>query len=125
MQWKQIWLVTMRLPVRSLAWQSGLRIQRCHELWCGLQMRLGSCMAVAVAVAESNSTPSLGTSICRRCGPKKQIKQTTNQIYTYTMTKKIQNVFAKDLYRNVHNGFIYNSQKFKTAQVFIKRRRPK
>ena len=27
---------------------SGSRIRRCHELWCGLQMRLGSGLAVAV-----------------------------------------------------------------------------
>ena len=27
---------------------SGLRIQRCHKLWYRSQMRLGSCVAVAV-----------------------------------------------------------------------------
>ena len=46
-----------------------------HELWCRLQMRLGSHVAVAVAWAgscSSDSTPSLGTSICLRCGPKTQ-----------------------------------------------------
>ena len=31
-QWKQIWLGTMRLSVRSLASLSGLWIQPCHEL---------------------------------------------------------------------------------------------
>ena len=41
----------MRLRVRSLASLSGLRIQRCRELWCRLQMRLGSCIAVALAWA--------------------------------------------------------------------------
>ena len=51
-----------------------------HEVRCRLQTRLGSDVAVAVAVVEagsysSNSTPSLGTSICRRCGPKKQKKK--------------------------------------------------
>ena len=30
------------------AWLSGLRIWRCHELWCRSQMRLGSRVAVAV-----------------------------------------------------------------------------
>ena len=30
---------------------SGLRIQRCRELWCRLQMRLRSCVAVALAKA--------------------------------------------------------------------------
>ena len=49
-QQKQIQLGTMRLWVRSLASLSGLRIWRCHELWCRLQMRLGSGIVVAVAV---------------------------------------------------------------------------
>ena len=48
-QWKQIQLGTMRLSVRSLALLNGLRIWRCHELWCGSQMRLRSGIAVAVA----------------------------------------------------------------------------
>ena len=30
---------------------SGLRIRRCHKLWCRLQTWLGSDIAVAVAVA--------------------------------------------------------------------------
>ena len=41
-------------------------------------MRLASHIAVVVAVAgsySSNSTPSLGTSICRGCGPKKTKKK--------------------------------------------------
>ena len=48
------------------------------ELWFGLQMRLESGVAVAVAVAgsySSNQTPSLGTYICSACGPKKQKKK--------------------------------------------------
>ena len=44
----------MRLQVPSLALLSGLRIWRCCELWCRLQMRLRSCV---------DSTPSLGTAI--------------------------------------------------------------
>ena len=40
---------TIRLRVPSLASLCGLRIQRCHELWCTLQMQLGSRVAVAVA----------------------------------------------------------------------------
>ena len=67
--------------VRSLARLSGLRIQRCYKLQCRSQTWLGSGVAVAVVWASSyrsHSTPSLGTSICRRCGPKrkKQNKQT-------------------------------------------------
>ena len=38
----------MRLRVRSLASISGLRIQRCRELWCRLQMQLESRVAVAL-----------------------------------------------------------------------------
>ena len=47
-QQKRIWLGTMRLWVQSLALLSGLRIGRCHELWCRLQTRLGSGIAVAL-----------------------------------------------------------------------------
>ena len=74
-QWKWIQLVTMRFWVRSLASFSGLGIQHYRELWCRLQTLLGSWVAVAVAVADScssNSTSSLGPSICHRCSPKKQ-----------------------------------------------------
>ena len=47
-QWKGTQLVT-RMWVQSLALLSGLRTQRCHELWCRLHMRLGSGVAVAAA----------------------------------------------------------------------------
>ena len=30
-------------------WVKGLKIRRCRELWCRLQTRLGSCVAVALA----------------------------------------------------------------------------
>ena len=38
----------MRTQVRSLASLGGLRIRCCRELWCRLQMQLGSGVAVAV-----------------------------------------------------------------------------
>ena len=47
----------------------GLSIQHCSELWCRSQTWLRSYAAVAVVQAgsnSSNSTPSLGTSICCR-----------------------------------------------------------
>ena len=34
LQWKRIWLGTMRFQVWSLASLSGLRIRHCCELWC-------------------------------------------------------------------------------------------
>ena len=55
-QWKRIRLGAMRLRVPSLASLSGLRIWCCRELWCRSQMRLGSHMAVAVAVAGGYSS---------------------------------------------------------------------
>ena len=50
-QQKQIQLETMMLRIQSLASLSGLRIRCCRELWLRSQMRLGSGVAVAVAVA--------------------------------------------------------------------------
>ena len=65
------------MQVQFLALLSGLRIWHCHELWYRLQRKLGSCIAVAVVYAgsySSDSTPTLGTSICHGCDPKKQKK---------------------------------------------------
>ena len=73
-QQKQICLVSMGMQVWSLALPSGLGIWHCCELWWRSQMWLGSCIAVVVYAGSysSDSTPSLGTSICWGCGPKKQ-----------------------------------------------------
>ena len=73
-QWKRIWLASMRTQVWFPASLSGLRIWYCRQLWCRLQTRFRSWVAVAVAQARSyssDSTSSLGTSIC----PKKTKKQ--------------------------------------------------
>ena len=70
--------VFMSSQVRSLALFSGRRVQCCHELWCRSQMQLGSQVAMAVVQASSyssNSTLSLGTSICYGCSPKKTSPQ--------------------------------------------------
>ena len=48
-QWLMNPTGTMRLQVESLAYLSGLRIQRCRDLWCRSQTWLGSCVAVALA----------------------------------------------------------------------------
>ena len=77
-QRKRIWLGSMRTQVRSLALLSGLRIRHCHEFWCRAQIQLGSGVGVAVMRARgysSDLTPSLGTSICHRCGTKKKKKK--------------------------------------------------
>ena len=52
------------LRVQSLPLLSGLRIWCRHELWCRLKMRLRSCVAVALVLADgcsSDSTPSHGS----------------------------------------------------------------
>ena len=75
-QQTRIQLVSMRMWVRSLASLTGLGIYHCSDLWCRLQMRLRSGVAVTVVKASScssDSTPSLGTSIC--CGKKNQKKK--------------------------------------------------
>ena len=67
-----IQLVSMRMQVQSLASLSGSGIQHSSELSCRSHMQLGSHVAVATAQAgscRSNSTPSLGASMCHRCGP--------------------------------------------------------
>ena len=67
--------------IRPLTSLSGLRIWHCQERWCGPQKRLRSYIAVAVAEASSwssDSTPSPGTSIWLKCGPKKQGEKKKN-----------------------------------------------
>ena len=44
----RIQLVSMTIPVCTLASLSQLRIQHCHELWCMLQIGLRASVAVAV-----------------------------------------------------------------------------
>ena len=51
-------------------------------------MRLGSHVAVAVVLAgscSSNLTPSLGTSMCHGCGPKKEKKK---KVYKQQMLER-------------------------------------
>ena len=69
----------MRMQVQSLAPLSGLRVQRCCELQCSLQMWLRSGIVVAVALAGGCNSNSLGTSICWECGPKKTKKPLENK----------------------------------------------
>ena len=79
------WLTnpTMRMQVRSLDVLSGLKIWRCHEMWCRSQTQLGSHIAVAVVQAgscTSDLTSSLGISIGLRYSPKKTKKKKKKRI---------------------------------------------
>ena len=73
---------SMRTRVQSLALLIGLRIQHYRELWCRWKMWLGSCCCCDCGVGQqlsSDLTPSLGTSICCRGGPKKQKQKPKKQ----------------------------------------------
>ena len=52
-QWQWIRPVSMRTQVRSPVLLSGLRLQHCRELWCRLQMQLGSRVAVSTMQASN------------------------------------------------------------------------
>ena len=82
----------MRIQVQSLPLLSGLRVWRCHELWCRLHTQLGSHIAAAVVQASAyslDSTPSLGTSICCEYGPKKQTNKRNYLIDFYFLKIEI------------------------------------
>ena len=71
----------MRMQVWSLTSLSGSGIWHCRELCCRSQTQLGSHVAVAVvwpSSCSSDSAPSLGTSICHGCIPKKQKQNNYN-----------------------------------------------
>ena len=77
-QGKRIRLGTLRLWVQSLALISGLGIWHCHELWFRSPTWLRSRVAMPVVQAgsySSDSTPSLGTSICLGCLKRKKEKK--------------------------------------------------
>ena len=70
---------------RSVGWGS------CMAMSCGVDGRCGSDPALLwlwrrPAANSSDSTPSLGTSICCRCSPEN--KQTNKNIYIYTVIRK-------------------------------------
>ena len=68
-QWKWIWLVSTRVWIWSLAFLSGLGIRCYRELWCRLQTAWIPCYCCC----GFDFTPSLRSSICCGCSPKKQI----------------------------------------------------
>ena len=80
------------MQVRSLASHSGLGILHCRELWCRSWKWLGFRVAVAVAVAgscSSDSTPSLGTSICCKFSPKKLKTKNKTKLEYMTLQKDV------------------------------------
>ena len=63
-------------------------------------MRIRSGVAVAVVRAgscSSDSTPSLGTSICLRCGSKRKEKKTFREELTPILLKRFQKIARKDI----------------------------
>ena len=100
----------MRLRARSLPLLSGLTIRRSCELWCRLQRWLRSQVAMTVVSAgsySSDSTLSLGTSMCHWCGPKKTTTTTTKNYRYIVPSKYIYPDFSRfhcknSLYRNSH-----------------------
>ena len=91
----------MKLQVRSLVLLSGLRIRHCHELWCRLQTRLGSCVAVALVKACSYSSDQTlwpGNLHMPKEWPKKWQKRQKQQqvLLTLTITDKF-----------IASGFLY------------------
>ena len=74
-----------QLVFMALLSESG--IQCCRELWYRLQM--GSGIAVVVVQASScssDSTPSLGTSVCHGHSPKKQKKKKLKTLITTSVS---------------------------------------
>ena len=75
----------------------------CCKLWHRSQMWLGSQVTVAVAMAgSSESTPSPGTSMCHRCGPKKQ---------------KIKNLYVPQLWLRGSRSHWCGSKKWVTVKL--------
>ena len=60
----------------SVALLSGLRIQRCRELWCRSQTRLGSHIAVAVAFGALAWEPPHPAGVALKRKKKKERKET-------------------------------------------------
>ena len=94
----RIQLVSTRMWVRYLASLSGLRIQRCSELWCRSQMWLRSSIAV-VKASSCSLDPYSGNSMCLRCSQKTTNTQ-TNKKQTkkpIVLPQKFLNVYSQSL----------------------------
>ena len=91
----------MRLRVRSLALLSGLGIQRGRELWCGLQMRLGSRVAVALVQAggySSDSTPAWEPPYAMGAAQRnsKKTKKINNKVFFITNLCFVLRIFTRN-----------------------------
>ena len=104
--------------------QCGLRIWHCHELWCWSGMWLRSGVAVAVVKAGSCSsslTPSLGTSICCRCGlKKKQPKDTENKRQPAWRVALVPIVAIESLPLSAPSGLCQHSQTYPPFAALIR-----
>ena len=95
---------------------SGLRIRHCRELWCRLKTQLGSCIVVAVAQASSyssDSTPSLGTSICHRYGPKKQKEKNKKTFQIHKLLECLHLHIIKEKLITLYRSFVRYLEKIK------------
>ena len=106
-QQKRIWLESVRTQIRSLALVSGLRLQSCRKLWCMPWMRFRSCIAIVVEAGSCSSswTPSMGTSICHKCGSKKQKKKKKKKI----KIKKIIYITFWESHQGNFSIYVFNS----------------
>ena len=80
------------MQAQSLPLPSGLKIRHCRELWYKSQTWLGSRIAAAVVQTSSyssNVTPSLGTTICHRCSPKKTEKKKSVLFILFISSQKL------------------------------------
>ena len=107
-QWVTNSTSILRIWVQSLASLGGLRIQHCCQLWYRSQAWLRSGMAVTQAGScSSDSSPSLGTSMCCKCGPEKQNKtKQTNQKTQYAVKINIQMQGEIDICRQHLKKFV-------------------
>ena len=100
-QRKQTWLASMRTQVWSLALLSGLRIWHCCELWYRSQTQLGSDLALlwlwCRPAVRADLTPSLETSICCECSPKKTKKRKKKKSLSSTLLEG----FLRHLIENI------------------------
>ena len=111
---KRIRLVSMRMRVQSQALLSRSGIWHCCGLRCRSQTWLGSRVAMAVAFASScssDSTPSLGISICRGCSPQKQNnKKNKNKCIILTAVKMslVENILYLEDYSDFIDATVLN-----------------